>query len=259
MGLLELAVVGVISRPPAVRLEYKAACDPCSLLPLLPSELTYETEVEEGKGRLRDREFWEDPRPDRSNRFVGLGDYQPWREVEAGGGRIGDIAFRLLHDGRVIVHVRKGLRGKLVVKRHGGGPTRHVGFKGAKWALIKLNGKIQDCTPPMHCLKVEQDALWVPRHVGAVVTLILLSEVEVRNGIVVVHHQYGLGLEVTELTLLIFKFERLIGYSGLAVCILVHSQLFLQGVLLHKFNMNKKAAESQDILVAVYGDHALAE
>lgn len=39
----------------------------------------------------------------------------------------------------------------------------------------------------------------------------------------------------------------------------VPNKVFLRGVLLHYFNMKKKAAESHRILVEVYGDHALAE
>lgn len=39
----------------------------------------------------------------------------------------------------------------------------------------------------------------------------------------------------------------------------VPNNVFLRGVLLHYFNMKKKAAESHKILVEVYGDHALAE
>ena len=34
--------------------------------------------------------------------------------------------------------------------------------------------------------------------------------------------------------------------------------MFLQGVLLHYFNINKTAVESHRILVEVYGEHALA-
>ena len=37
------------------------------------------------------------------------------------------------------------------------------------------------------------------------------------------------------------------------------NKVFLRGILLHYFNMKKKAAESHRILVEVYGDHALAE
>ena len=36
-------------------------------------------------------------------------------------------------------------------------------------------------------------------------------------------------------------------------------KVFLQGVLLHYFNMKKTAAESHRILVEVHGEHALAE
>ena len=36
-------------------------------------------------------------------------------------------------------------------------------------------------------------------------------------------------------------------------------KVFLQGVLLHYFNMMKTAAESHRILVEVYSEHALAE
>lgn len=39
----------------------------------------------------------------------------------------------------------------------------------------------------------------------------------------------------------------------------VPNNVFLRGVLLHYFNMKKKAAESHRILVEVYGEHALAE
>ena len=39
----------------------------------------------------------------------------------------------------------------------------------------------------------------------------------------------------------------------------VPNKVFLRGVLLHYFNMKKKAVESHRILVEVYGDHALAE
>ena len=39
----------------------------------------------------------------------------------------------------------------------------------------------------------------------------------------------------------------------------VRDKVFLRGVLLHNFNMKKSAAESNRILVKVYGDHALAE
>lgn len=39
----------------------------------------------------------------------------------------------------------------------------------------------------------------------------------------------------------------------------VPNKVFLRGVLLHYFNMKKKAAESHRILVEVYGEHALAE
>ena len=39
----------------------------------------------------------------------------------------------------------------------------------------------------------------------------------------------------------------------------VPEKVFLQGVLLHYFNMKKTAAESHRILVEVYGEHALAE
>ena len=39
----------------------------------------------------------------------------------------------------------------------------------------------------------------------------------------------------------------------------VPEKVFLLGVLLHYFNMNKNAAESHCILVKVYGEHALAE
>ena len=39
----------------------------------------------------------------------------------------------------------------------------------------------------------------------------------------------------------------------------VPNDVFLRGVLLHYFNMKKKAAESHRILVEVYGEHALAE
>ena len=39
---------------------------------------------------------------------------------------------------------------------------------------------------------------------------------------------------------------------------LVPEKVFLRGVLLHYFNMKKTAAESHRILVAVYGEHALA-
>ena len=36
-------------------------------------------------------------------------------------------------------------------------------------------------------------------------------------------------------------------------------KVFLRGVLLHYFNMEKTAAENYRILVEVYGEHALAE
>jgi len=39
----------------------------------------------------------------------------------------------------------------------------------------------------------------------------------------------------------------------------VPNKVFLRGVLLHYFNMKKKAAESHRILVEMYGEHALAE
>ena len=39
----------------------------------------------------------------------------------------------------------------------------------------------------------------------------------------------------------------------------VPNNVFLRGILLHYFNMKKKAAESHRILVEVYGEHALAE
>lgn len=39
----------------------------------------------------------------------------------------------------------------------------------------------------------------------------------------------------------------------------VPNNVFLRGVLLHYFNMKKKATESHRILVEVYGDHALSE
>ena len=39
----------------------------------------------------------------------------------------------------------------------------------------------------------------------------------------------------------------------------VPDKVFLRGVLLHYFNMQKSATESHRILVEVYGDHALAE
>lgn len=39
----------------------------------------------------------------------------------------------------------------------------------------------------------------------------------------------------------------------------VPNKIFLRGVLLHYFNMNKSAAESHRILKEVYGEHALAE
>lgn len=39
----------------------------------------------------------------------------------------------------------------------------------------------------------------------------------------------------------------------------VPDKVFLRGVLLHYFNMKKRATESHRILVEVYGDHALAE
>ena len=39
----------------------------------------------------------------------------------------------------------------------------------------------------------------------------------------------------------------------------VPEKVFLWGVLLHYFNMKKTAAESHNILVEVYGEHALAE
>ena len=39
----------------------------------------------------------------------------------------------------------------------------------------------------------------------------------------------------------------------------VPEKVFLRGVLLHYFNMNKTAAESHRTLVEVYGEHALAE
>ena len=39
----------------------------------------------------------------------------------------------------------------------------------------------------------------------------------------------------------------------------VPDKVFLREVLLHHFNMKKSAAESNRILVEVYGDHALAE
>ena len=37
------------------------------------------------------------------------------------------------------------------------------------------------------------------------------------------------------------------------------AKVFLRGVLLHYFNMQKTTAESHRILVEVYGEHALAE
>ena len=37
----------------------------------------------------------------------------------------------------------------------------------------------------------------------------------------------------------------------------VPKKVFLRGVLLHYFNMEKTAAESHRILVEVYGEHAL--
>ena len=39
----------------------------------------------------------------------------------------------------------------------------------------------------------------------------------------------------------------------------VSEKVFLQGVLLHYFNMKKRAAESHRILVEVYDEHALAD
>ena len=39
----------------------------------------------------------------------------------------------------------------------------------------------------------------------------------------------------------------------------VPEKVFLRGVLLHYFNMKKTAAESNCILVEVYGEHALVE
>ena len=39
----------------------------------------------------------------------------------------------------------------------------------------------------------------------------------------------------------------------------VPEKVFLRGVLLHYFNMEKTAAESHRILVEVYGEHVLAE
>ena len=39
----------------------------------------------------------------------------------------------------------------------------------------------------------------------------------------------------------------------------VPEKVFLQGILLHYFNMKKTAAGSHHILVEVYGEHALTE
>ena len=39
----------------------------------------------------------------------------------------------------------------------------------------------------------------------------------------------------------------------------VPKKVFLRGVFLHYFNMEKTAAESHRILVELYGEHALAE
>ena len=39
----------------------------------------------------------------------------------------------------------------------------------------------------------------------------------------------------------------------------VPEKVFLRGVLLHYFNMEKTAAESHRILVEVYGEHSLAK